>query len=188
MNKQEAKAAVEALLFMATDSLAVKDIKEVTNLTTTEVNQILTQLKEDYQAVDKGIKLVQVNQGFQFQTKSEYRSFIKAMHKPKEDNTLSQAALETLAIIAYKQPATRSEVEEIRGVNVEKALKTIQKRGLVEEKGRKDAIGRPIIYGTTDLFLEYMGLSSLDELPPPQEFNEVDDSEIEEELDNEPDA
>ncbi|GAB6098959.1 SMC-Scp complex subunit ScpB [Halanaerocella petrolearia] len=182
MEETETKAVVEALLFMATEPLEVKEIKKVTDLTTKEIKDQLATLKEEYQAQDKGIELVEINHGFQFQTKSQYRSIVKEFHKPDEDNTLSQAGLETLAIIAYKQPVTRSEIEEIRGVNVEKALKTVQKRGLVEEKGRKDAIGRPIIYGTTQRFLEYMGLKSLNQLPPPKEFDQVDEAEVEEKL------
>ncbi|GAB6139061.1 SMC-Scp complex subunit ScpB [Halanaerobaculum tunisiense] len=168
MDKQEAKAIVESLLFMAIEPLEVTAIKKVTNLTTKEIKDVIKEIKAEYQTPDKGIELVEINQGFQFQTKSQYRSYIKELHQPAEDNSLSQAALETLAIITYKQPVIRSEVEEIRGVNVEKALKTLQKRGLVTEQGRKETIGRPIIYGTTDKFLEYMGLNSLDELPPPQ--------------------
>jgi segregation and condensation protein B len=184
LSKVEVKAAIEALLFMATDPLPIKVIKEVLDIGVKDIKDALELLEAEYTRGDKGIELVQVSNGYQLQTKAEFLPFIKELHKPEMNNTLSQAALETLAIIAYKQPATRAEVEDIRGVNVEKALKTLQKRGLIEEQGRKDTIGNPILYGTTAEFLQYMGLNSLDELPPAQEFTELYDEEIEKAIDN----
>ncbi|WP_027340000.1 SMC-Scp complex subunit ScpB [Halonatronum saccharophilum] len=182
LKADEIRGAVEALLFMGTDPLKLKDIVDVLGITKEEVKDSLDKIKKEYQGADKGIELVTVNKGYQLQTKEQYQPFIKELHKPEMNNSLSQAALETLTIVAYKQPITRAEVEAIRGVNVEKALKTLQKRGLIKEKGKKDTIGNPIIYGTTDQFLEYMGLNDLKDLPLPQEFTQLHEEELEEEV------
>lgn len=170
LSSLEAKAAIEALLFMATEPLQLKEIKKVLDLDAKEIKKYLKEIKDEYEDESKGIELIYISNGYQFQTKAKYESFIKDLHRPEMNNTLTQAALETLAIIAYKQPVTKPEIEDIRGVNVEKALKTLQKRGLVKEKGRKETIGNPILYGTTAEFLQYMGLENLEELPPPKEF------------------
>ena len=179
MTEEEKKAELEALLFMATEPIKIKEIKEVTPLETKEIRQYLAKLEEEYAASDRGIELAKFNEGYIFQTKAKYQDTIKEYHQPEQNNKLSQAALETLAIVAYKQPLTRTEIENIRGVNVERVLKTLQKRGLVTDQGRKDAVGNPIIYGTTDKFLEYMGLESIDELPPAKDFDQSELSEEE---------
>lgn len=171
MSKTEIKASLEALLFMALDPISLDELSKAVGFSRQKVKESLEAIQTEYEAVGKGIELVKIGKGYQFQTKSSYQGLVKQFHDPKTDKRLSQAALETLAIIAYKQPVTRPEVEEIRGVNVEKALKTLRKRGLVEQTGQKDTIGCPNLYGTTDKFLKYMGLSSLQELPPPEEFS-----------------
>ncbi|MGM0370002.1 MAG: SMC-Scp complex subunit ScpB [Bacillota bacterium] len=173
MTAEEEKAELEALLFMATKPIKIKEIKAVTELGTREIRSYIEQLQEEYATPDKGIELAEFNDGYIFQTKAKYEAIIKEHHQPEQDNKLSNAALETLAIVAYKQPVTRSDIEAIRGVNVERVLTTLQKRALITDRGRKDAVGNPIIYGTTDKFLEYMGLESLEELPPPKEFNQA---------------
>ncbi|MCK8827100.1 SMC-Scp complex subunit ScpB [Natroniella acetigena] len=180
LEQSELKAAIEALLFMAIEPLQIKELKKTIKADIAEVKEILEEIKIDYNQQDKGIELVKVNHGYQLQTKAKYASIIKDFHQPEVTKALSQAALETLAIVAYKQPVTRAEIEDIRGVNVEKALKTLQKRGLISEQGRKDAIGKPIIYGTTAQFLEYLGLESLDDLPQPEEFVKLNNEELEE--------
>jgi len=186
MTAEEEKAELEALLFMATKPIKIKEIKAVTELGTREIRSYIEQLQEEYVTPDKGIELAEFNDGYIFQTKAKYEAIIKEHHQPEQDNKLSNAALETLAIVAYKQPVTRSDIEAIRGVNVERVLTTLQKRALITDKGRKDAVGNPIIYGTTDKFLEYMGLESLEELPPPKEFNQAQLSD--DELPDEEDA
>ena len=179
MTPEEKKAEIEALLFMATEPIKIEEIKESTASGTKEIRQYLVELEEEYAEPARGIELAEFNDGYIFQTKAKYQETIKEHHKPEQDNKLSQAALETLAIVAYKQPITRTEIENIRGVNVERVLNTLQKRGLVTDEGRKDTVGNPIIYGTTDKFLEYMGLESLDELPPAKEFDKTQLSEEE---------
>jgi segregation and condensation protein B len=187
MTAEEEKAELEALLFMATKPIKIKEIKAVTELGTREIRSYIEQLQEEYATPDKGIELAEFNDGYIFQTKAKYEAIIKEHHQPEQDNKLSKAALETLAIVAYKQPVTRSDIEAIRGVNVERVLTTLQKRALITDRGRKDAVGNPIIYGTTDKFLEYMGLESLEELPPPKEFDraQLSDDELPDEEDAE---
>ncbi|SJZ62997.1 SMC-Scp complex subunit ScpB [Selenihalanaerobacter shriftii] len=169
MDKSQ-RALIEALLFTATEPLQVKELKRVTELSSGQIKNKLKKLKEEYSQSDRGIQLLKLNNGYQLRTKPEYESYINDLHQPEVDNKLTQASLETLTIVAYKQPVTRAEVEDVRGVNVEKPLKTLQKRGLIVELGRKETIGNPIIYGTSDKFLEYLGLNDLSELPEPEEF------------------
>ncbi len=171
LSQSEIKGVVEALLLTAEDRITISDIKKATNLEKDKIKKALEAIKTDSEADDRGIKLAKFGKGYKLQSKKEYSPFIERLHKPELNKKLSQAALETLAIIAYKQPVTRAEIESIRGVNVEKALKTLKKRVLIKEQGRKETIGNPIIYGTTESFLEYMGLKSLNELPEPDEFH-----------------
>lgn len=182
------KALIEALLFTATEPVKVRQIKRVTELGSSEIKELIKTLMNEYEAVDRGIELAKINNGYQMQTKPDYESYINELHKPNVNKQLTQASLETLTIVAYKQPVTRAEVENIRGVNVERPLKTLQKRGLIVELGRKETIGNPIIYGTSNKFLEYLGLEDLSELPEPQEFSELEENGevlLEEELEEE---
>ncbi|MGM0502260.1 MAG: SMC-Scp complex subunit ScpB, partial [Bacillota bacterium] len=122
----EKKAELEALLFMATQPIKIAEMKVVTELGTREIRKHIEQLQEEYSGSDRGIELVEFNDGYIFQTKAKYEEIIKEHHQPEQDNKLSQAALETLAIVAYKQPIIRSDIENIRGVNVERVLSTLQ--------------------------------------------------------------
>ncbi len=177
LSQSEIKGALEALLLTAEDNITVNDIKKATNFKKKDIKKALQAIKNDCEAKDRGIKLAKFGSGYKLQNKKEYSSFIECLHKPELNKKLSQAALETLAIIAYKQPVTRAEIESIRGVNVEKALKTLRKRMLIKEVGRKETIGNPIVYGTTESFLEYMGLESLNELPKPEKFHSLKEKE-----------
>jgi segregation and condensation protein B len=180
------KALIEALLFTAPEPLQIREIKKVTELSPGKIKEILEALKSDYNEENRGIQLLEVNNGYQLQTKANYQPYINELHKPSGSNSLTQASLETLTIVAYKQPVTRAEVEDIRGVNVEGALRTLKKRGLIVEVGRKDTIGNPIIYGSNDRFLEYFGLNDLSELPDPEQFSDFkEDMLLEEELEEE---
>lgn len=177
------KALIEALLFTATEPLRIKDIKKVTELSPGKIKEVIEKLTAEYDKEDRGVELLEINDGYQLQTKPDYESYINELHKPDMNNRLTQASLETLTIVAYKQPVTRAEIEDIRGVNVQNPLKTLQKRGLVVELGRKETIGNPIIYGTSDKFLEYLGLSDLSELPDPQKFSDLEEEVLLEEED-----
>ncbi|MBU6433735.1 MAG: SMC-Scp complex subunit ScpB, partial [Nitrospirae bacterium] len=142
-----------------------------------EVVQALELLTHDLDQDGRGIQLVQVAGGYRLVTKQEYGPWLKRMDKAKAAQKLSRSALESLAIIAYKQPLVRSEIEEIRGVETSGVLRTLCERKLVRIVGRKDVPGRPIMYGTTKFFLEHFGLQDLSQLPPLREFKELGESE-----------
>jgi len=170
----DARSIIEALLFVSNEPLTVKTIAEILERQEQDVTTLLREIKADCERERRGFCLVEVAGGYSFATRAEHSKFIEKLVKPRL-STLSQAALETLAIIAYQQPITRIEIEEIRGVKCDSALHTILERGLIEEAGRKEAPGRPILYRTTPEFLIYMGLKSLDDLPQfkQQEIKEI---------------
>ncbi|MCK8825724.1 SMC-Scp complex subunit ScpB [Fuchsiella alkaliacetigena] len=176
------KALVEALLFMAAEPIEVAEISKVSDLTAVEIEEALEQLEQDYQDHNRGMELIQIGEGFRLQTKPQYATYVEELYQPEVEKSLTPASLETLTIVAYKQPVTRAEIEDIRGVNVEKALRTLQKKDLVTKLGRKDTIGNPIIYGTSDKFLEYFGLEDLSQLPEPEELPKLEDLKKEEML------
>lgn len=160
------RAALEALLFSSPDPVAVEDLARVLSLPIPHVRTLLAQMAEEYASQERGFMLDEVGGGFRLCSKPEYGPLIEEMGKAVRKSPLGRSALETLAIIAYRQPITRPQIESIRGVRAESAIATLLDRGLIEEKGRSDAPGRPILYGTSESFLVHFGLSSLDELPP----------------------
>lgn len=166
---EESKAIIEALLFVSTEPLSIEQITKITDIPAEEVQELIYNLQKKYAQEGHGFYIIEVANGFQFTTKSEYFSFVEKLYKPRL-SSLSHAALETLAIIAYKQPITRSEIEAIRGVKVDKTINTLAEKKLVEEKGRKDSPGKPILFGTTNEFLQYFGLKDLSQLPSIEEL------------------
>jgi len=160
----EAKGIVEALLFVTSEPLTVKAIAEIIERSEKDVRAILREIKADCERDNRGFCLMEVAGGFLFTTRTEHSAYIEKLVRPRL-NTLSQAALETLAIIAYRQPITRSEIDEIRGVKSDSAIATLLERGLIMETGRKDSPGKPMLFGTTADFLRHFGLRSLEELP-----------------------
>jgi segregation and condensation protein B len=172
------KAITEGLLFVAGDQgLEVKQLAEILDLEVEEVIALMDEMKEDFHRYNRGLQIVEIARTYQFTTRPEFVEYFEKMAESPTQATLSQAALETLAIIAYRQPITRVEIEEIRGVKCEKAIATLAGKGLVKEVGRAETIGRPILYGTTREFLEYFGLRHLDELPEPPDFP-LDEKEL----------
>lgn len=160
----EIKPQVEALLFVAEEPLPPKKIAELVGVDTKQVRRVLEELQKEYAKSDHGLQIVEIANGFQFSTKPEMAAVVEKMFTGEKSYTLTQAALETLAIIAYRQPVTRVDIEAIRGVKVGAVLETLQKRRLIRSVGRKDAPGRPVLYGTTKEFLRYFGLKDLSEL------------------------
>jgi len=160
----EAKSIIEALLFVSSEPLTVKTIAEILERSEKDVTALLREIKADCERDSRGFCLMELAGGYTFATRTEHAPYIEKLVKPRL-NTLSQAALETLAIIAYRQPITRSEIDEIRGVKSDSSTATLLERGLIQEVGRKDSPGRPILYGTTKEFLKYFGLRSLQDLP-----------------------
>lgn len=167
-------ARLEALIFTAPEPISLNALSRTLNIPEEKLKKHLFVLKKEYEKDSHGIKLKEHNEHYIFGSKSEYSPVIRDMHSPPQKTSLSSAALETLAIIAYKQPVTRSEIEEIRGVKAEKTLITLSKYNLIQELGRKDTIGNPIVYGTTKKFLQEFDLEDLSCLP------EVDDKEYKE--------
>ena len=175
---RELKAILEAVLFVSPEPVPVARLMSIVGaVSKAEVVQALDILEHDLDQEGRGIQLVQVAGGYRLVTKQEYGPWLKRMDKAKAAQKLSRSALESLAIIAYKQPLVRAEIEEIRGVETSGVLRTLCERKLVRIVGRKDVPGRPIMYGTTKFFLEHFGLQDLTQLPPLREFKELGESE-----------
>ncbi|AZO95606.1 SMC-Scp complex subunit ScpB [Halocella sp. SP3-1] len=168
MVKDNWLAGIEALLFSTAEPISIDEMTKILNISEIKLRKYLSSLAAEYKKEQHGVFLKEYNGSYVLMTKPEYSSLIEDMYN-KKITRLSQAALETLAIIAYKQPVTRAEIEEIRGVKAEKTLLTLGKYGLVEELGRKDTIGNPIVYGTTKEFLRHFDLEDLSELPEVEE-------------------
>lgn len=160
-------AIIEALLFVAGDEgLSLNEISELTNISVNKLENILLEMIEKYNNdVETGITIINTADKYQLVTKNKYADYVKSYAQSPFSQKLSRALLETLAIVAYKQPITRVEVEEIRGVQVANNLQKLRSRQLIKEMGRLDRPGRPLLYGTTDFFLDYFGIRSLKELP-----------------------
>ena len=161
------KGILEALLFAAGDEgLSVKQIASVLEITEYQATDIVESLKEEYVSEVRGIQVIEIAGVYQMTTKKEHSDYLKRLVETSSTQGLSQAALETLAIIAYKQPITRAEIDEIRGVKTERPIHTLVTKVLIKEVGRAEGSGRAYLYGTTKEFLDYFGLNSIDELPP----------------------
>lgn len=180
---EEYKAIIEGLLFAAgEEGLTIRKLSTLLELDPSEVEEVIEELSEDYSLPSRGLTIMNSRGTLHLTTKPEHASFYKRLLDHTTSTRLSQAALETLAIIAYKQPITRIEIDDLRGVKSDRAVQTLVNRGLIEEKGRKDAIGRPVLFGTTTEFLIYFGIPSLDDLPPLSEVAEQQDVEGEADL------
>lgn len=159
------KMILEALLLASPEPLTLKRIAEVMGIDERDAALLMADLQKDYEAPHRGLAIREMAGGYVLTTRPEAAEYVERLLQPRARG-LSHAALETLAIIAYRQPITKAEIESVRGVKVDRALETLLERGLIEDKGRKDAPGRPILYGTTAEFLRYFGLKELSELPP----------------------
>lgn len=163
---------IESLLFVSGDPLSPFEISKVLNISLDMTNNLLEELSDNYKKENRGLKLIKINDSFQLVTKVENSNYIQKLLKKNTRQSLSQASLESLAIVAYKQPITKIEIDEIRGVKSESALQRLVEKNLIEETGRADAPGRPILYGTTDEFLRHFALSELAELPSIELFTD----------------
>ena len=160
------KAVLEGLIFLSgNEGITIDDIAKVTELKNDEIKTILDELKQDLENETRGIKLVILGNHYKFTTKEEHKEYYKKLVDAELDSNLSQSALETLAIIAYNQPITRIEIDEIRGVNSTYVMRKLLIKGLIEDIGRSELPGRPKQYIVTDLFLDHFGLESTDDLP-----------------------
>lgn len=165
MEDREKKSAIEAILFLSGEPLMVSSLKDVLGLPEAEVKNILDELLMEYREKNSGLLIAEIANGYQMITNPECAEWIKKFRSTHVSNKLSMPALETLAIIAYKQPIIRAEIEQIRGVSSDSAIRTLYEKRLIKIMGRKEAPGRPFLYGTTREFLQYFGLRDLTELP-----------------------
>jgi segregation and condensation protein B len=161
----ELKSILESLLFVTDEPLQAKKMADITGRNEAEIKQALTDLKEDLTSQGRGIRLKSIAGGYRLFTDTKNRVYVEKLVLSSDFRRLTQAGLETLAIIAYRQPITRSEMAGIRGVSVDSVLANLVAKGLVKELGKEDVPGHPTLYGTTERFLESFGLDSLDELP-----------------------
>ena len=165
MTIQELESIVEAILFASGEVVSVKSIAFATEQDEKTVKSVISNMADRYTYENRGIRIIQVGEGYQMCTNKDYFDYIKKLYQAPVRKTLSTTLLETLAIIAYKQPVTKGQIEDIRGVNADHAVNRLVEYGLVTEMGRLDAPGKPILFGTTDEFLRYFGFSSLENLP-----------------------
>ncbi|MGL4739371.1 MAG: SMC-Scp complex subunit ScpB [Sarcina sp.] len=174
-NKNKIFSIIESLLFVSGEPLSPSDIARVIDCSIEETIGYLKQMGILFETTEeRGIKLISLNGLYQLVSKNENSAFIQKLLKKNPRQSLSQASLESLAIIAYKQPITRIEIDEIRGVKSDSALQRLIEKNLIEETGRKEVIGRPILYGTTDEFLRHFALTDIDELPSIELYEDIE--------------
>jgi segregation and condensation protein B len=178
VQRERAKTIIECLIFTSETPLTIENIKDVVeDVSKKELKELIEELMQEYQNLKRGIFIREVAHGYQFCTKPEYAQWIQKLKKSKPYH-FSQPTLETLAIIAYKQPVTKAEIEAIRGVDCTGVLKSLLEKKLLTILGRKDVIGRPFLYGTTSKFLEVFGLENLASLPAVEEIGQLKDSDF----------
>ena len=169
MDQQQLAAVIEAMLFVAGEPVALTDLARALEIAPFQLNEALDQLEQTMLDQKRGLQIKRFGGHVQLSTRAELAPYVVKLLQPVQEQSLSQAALETLAIIAYRQPVTKLEIEQIRGVKCDYSVQSLSNKGLIMEVGRKDAVGRPILYGTTDAFLSHFGLRELTDLPePPQ--------------------
>ena len=169
------------MMFVWGQPLDVKAAAEIFNINWEDAYEYFKELQEEYEQEGRGIRIREVNKSFQFVTAEENIEYIERLCTPVKHKRLSQSALEVLAIVAYKQPVTKGEIEAVRGIKCDRVIEGLQKKDLVAEVGRSTAIGRPILYGTTDTFLKYFGFENLKELPDIGNLESLSDVEVPEE-------
>lgn len=180
LDRKSIKSAFESMLYVWGQPLAAKDAADTLDISKKDAIELFEELAEEYEKEDRGIRIRRVNESFQFVTKEENADIIKRLCTPVKVKRLSQAALEVLAIVAYKQPVTKGEIDAIRGVKCDRVIEGLMRKELVREKGRSDAVGRPMLYATTDTFLKNFGFEDLSELPEIEDLEDVLDVEDDE--------
>lgn len=171
---------IEAILFVAGEAVSVRQLAKALQLDVPVVRQALEQMRDDYDFHQRGFVIKEFGDNVQLATRPLYAEDVVRMLQPVQQQSLSQSAMETLAVVAYKQPVTRAEIEQIRGVKCDYSLQSLTNKGLIQEVGRKETIGRPILFGTTDEFLNHFGIRNLTELPPLPESETAEEEPPEE--------
>ncbi len=164
-SKKTIKSAFESMLFVWGEPLDVKVAAEIFNMNWKDAYDYFKELQHEYAEEGRGIVIREIDKKFQFITNIENSEYVERLCNPVKEKKLSQSALEVLAIIAYKQPVTKGEIESIRGIKCDRVIEGLTKKNLIEEKGRSSGIGRPILYGTTEFFLKNFGFKDLKDLP-----------------------
>ncbi|NKF05358.1 segregation/condensation protein B [Clostridium gasigenes] len=177
------KSVIESLLFVSGEPLSIRDLHNNLEISIKVIESVIEEMVHDYEEDNRGIKLISINGEYQLVSKPQNSDSIQKLLKKNKRQSLSQASLESLAIVAYKQPITRIDIDEIRGVKSDSALQRLIERELIKDIGRLEVPGRPIIFGTTEEFLRQFGLKDLDELPSLDLYDEKDDDEIEGSID-----
>lgn len=165
MKLTEVEAIIEGVLFAAGDPVELEKISDILDIDKKSTRAVLTALMDKYESENRGLKIIRLEESYQMCTKSEYHEYIAKLAEPRRNQSLSNAAMEVLSIVAYKQPVTRATIERIRGVSCDTLVNKLLERNLIEEVGRLDAPGRPMLFGTTDEFLRCFGIESVMSLP-----------------------
>ncbi|MEG1880414.1 MAG: SMC-Scp complex subunit ScpB [Oscillospiraceae bacterium] len=181
MEIKEIKSIIESILFAAGDAISIEKIADIVDVDRKSLSRILADMMEEYDSEMRGLQIIRLGDCYQFCTRGEYKDYIAPLAEPRRKQSLSNAAIEVLSIIAYKQPVTRSTIEHIRGVSCDYIVNRLIERSFIEEVGRLDAPGRPILFGTTQEFLRCFGIADVSELP---EFEELGDEIEKEEMEN----
>ncbi len=185
MSERNFKCAIEAILFASGDSVSVDRIATALELTKKEAEKLTEELMAEYIAAQRGITIIKLDNAYQMVSVKEYAKEIRTVMDLRRNTPLSQAALEVLAVIAYNQPVTKAFVEQVRGVDCSGVIGSLTTKDLIEEKGRLELPGRPLVYGTTENFLRCFSLSSLDDLPePPEKTSDASEEESEDKADD----
>jgi segregation and condensation protein B len=181
MTLTEGIAAIEAVMFAYGDPITIEKLSEASGVDTETCAKLVDRLEQQYNVRESGLRILRINNGFQIAARTEFADNIKKALETKKQQPLSQAAMETLAIVAYNQPVTNAFVEQVRGIDSSSVMRNLVERDLLEEAGRLDLPGRPISYRTTDTFLRCFGLTRIEELPPlPDQEGQLDFDELEE--------
>ncbi|MCE2402932.1 SMC-Scp complex subunit ScpB [Candidatus Poribacteria bacterium] len=174
MSEENSKSILEAILFAASEPISVKQFQHaLPNITVREIRRALAELRDDYQQMNRSFHLIEIANGYQICTRPEFSEWIRKFYIQQVRVTLSPSALETLAIVAYKQPVTRSDVSTIRGVNSDSVINALVEKDLVCVSGRKEGAGRSLLFSTTDTFLQQFGLKDPSELPSLEEIEQL---------------
>ena len=160
------KGRIEAILFVSGEAVPIRELSRALQIQEKELEKALDEIRDEYDYQQRGFLLKRFGNFVQLATRPMYSEDVVRLLQPVQQQSLSQAAMETLAVVAYRQPVTRAEVEQVRGVKCDYSLQSLILKEMIEEAGRKDTIGRPILYRTTDKFLSHFGIRNLDELPP----------------------
>jgi len=178
METTEIPQVIEAILFVAGEPVAVSDLSTALGISEMETIRAVEELERAMDEQKRGITVKRYGDHLRLETRAEYAPYVERMLQPVQRQSLSQTAMETLAVIAYRQPTTKGEVEQVRGVKCDYSVQSLLQKGLIKEVGRKEALGRPILYATTDKFLEHFGISDIRELPPlpdPQPVEKIEE-------------